>query len=409
VTGPERSVLACALQSPQGFTDARAVVGTSDFPTDSAAQLLWSVCCDIADTGTTVDPMIVLAELTRRGERRIDATELHALYALPVVAGNATHYARQVRAASRRRQLAMVGARLAQVAEDVPDLDDALTAAARESLALQLLVDEVETGPVDGLSTWDEFLGQPDRSEDWIVPGLLERMNLVMILARPGSGKSWLSRQVCLAVAAGVHPFRPHTRIDAQSTLLIDLENTPSMVRRQTRPLVSSVTALGDWSPDRAHIWARPDGINIRKHADAQLLERVIADTRPALVGIGSLWNLAERGRDDWDTTAGETIAVLNRIRRRYRCAFWIEHHMPKGSENRTPFGSSMWERFVEYGRVIDRKGPNVYALENFRSSDRDVREWPAGLYRGGTLPWTPIYDQEELELIIEASETRTA
>jgi hypothetical protein len=68
-----------------------------------------------------------------------------------------------------------------------------------------------------------------------------------------------------------------------------------------------------------------------------------------------------------------------------------------------------MWERFVEYGRVIDRKGPNVYALENFRSSDRDVREWPAGLYRGGTLPWTPIYHEEELEMLIEAGEGRLA
>jgi replicative DNA helicase len=163
---------------------------------------------------------------------------LHSLYALPVVAGNATHYARQVRAAARRRQLVAIGSRVRQIGEDVADLDEALTAAAKESLSLSLLIDETDGVPVENV-TWDAFLSVPDRSEDWIVPGLLERMNLVMMLARPGAGKSWLSRQVCLSVAAGIHPFKPGERIEPQRTLLVDLENTPSMVRKQTRPLAS--------------------------------------------------------------------------------------------------------------------------------------------------------------------------
>jgi hypothetical protein len=62
-----------------------------------------------------------------------------------------------------------------------------------------------------------------------------------------------------------------------------------------------------------------------------------------------------------------------------------------------------MWERFIEYGRVLEQRGPNVFALDNFRASDRDVREWPAGLFRGGQLPWSPIWDADELELLASA------
>lgn len=402
----ERATLGAMMQSPAAVTAARKDLTAADFWTP-ANQIIYAACCDLADDGTTIDPIVLLNELTRRGDlaRTGGAPYLHTLYALPITVTNIGHYTQQIRDTARRRQLAVIGQRLVQVAEDGTDLDDTLFTAARESLALDLLIDETADGPVEGLSTWDEFLNQPDRLEDWIVPGLLERQDVVMILSKPGSGKSWLSRQVALAVAAGVHPFRPETRIKPQSTLLVDLENPPQMVRRQTHAMAASLTRLGEWNPDLAHLWTQPGGINIRKHADAQLLERVIADTRPALVALGSLYNAFERGRDDWDTAAEETKAVFNRLRARYGCAFWIEHHMPKGAEHKNPFGSSVWERWPGFGRVIDRRGDNVYELSRSFRGDRDVREFPAGLYRGGPLPWSPIWDQDEVDQLADAGE----
>lgn len=407
----EQAVLSVMMQSAAGVTEARRMLKVSDFYR-SAHELLFALCCDLADAGTKPDPLTVLAELDRRGVtgKVGGAGYLHTLYAVPAVVGNVAYYAQQIRTSARRRQLISAGQRIAQIGEEVTDLDDALTAAARETIALELLVDETAAdGPVDGLFSWDEFLNQPDREEDWIVPGLLERQDVVMVLAKPGAGKSWLSRQMALCVAAGVHPFHADKRIEAQRTLLVDLENPPTMVRRQSRPLATSVARLGDWDPDRAHIWGLPGGLNIRKHADAQLLERVIADTRPALVCLGSLYNAFERGRDDWDTAAEETKAVFNRLRARYRCAFWIEHHMPKGAESKNPFGSSVWERWPGFGRVIDRRGDNVYELAKTFRGDRDVREFPAGLHRGGELPWSPIWDADEVELLASAGEGRVS
>lgn len=408
VEGAERAVLAAMLQAPAAVTQARRLLTAADFWTP-ANEGIFAVCCDLEDAGTVPDPQTVLAELNRRGDaqRCGGAVYLHTVYSLPVTLGNVGHYAMQVRSAARRRQLVQTGRRIAQIGTEVLDWDDALIAAARESISLMMVIDETVDGPVDGLSTWSEFLAQPDRTEDWIVPGLLERQDVVMVLAKPGAGKSWLSRQVALCVAAGVHPFKPDERIEPARTLLVDLENPPSMVRRQSRALASSVARLGEFRPEFAHLWAQPGGINIRKHADAQLLERVVAETQPAIVCLGSLYNAFERGRDDWDTAAEEAKAVFNRLRQRYRCAFWIEHHMPKGADSKNPFGSSVWERWPGFGRVIDRKGENVYAFEKTFRGDRDVREFPPGLERGGQLPWAAIWDADEVELLASAGEGR--
>lgn len=404
----ERAVLSAMIQSAGAVREARALLTVADFH-GTANEVLFAVCCDLADAGISPDPAAVLAELDRRGmaAKAGGATYIGSLYGLPTTAGNVTHYAERVRAAARRRAMVLHGRRLVQIATETPDLDDALSAAARETIALEVLIDETVDGPVEGLSTWNAFLNQPDRVEDWIVPGLIERQDVVMLLASPGAGKSWLSRQMCLCVAAGVHPFKPGERIDPQRTLLIDLENPPTMVRRQSRGPAFQVSRLGDHGGDRGHVWMRPEGLNLRTREDALLLERVIGETQPALVALGSLYKAFSRGRDDWDTAADEVRAVFDRMRSRYRCAFWLEHHMPKGSEHKNPFGSSVWERWPGFGRVIDRKGDNMWALAKTFRGDRDVREFPAGLCRGGELPWSPIWDPDEVELLADAGERK--
>lgn len=406
----ERAVLCAMLRHGHAVTAARAVLTVGDF-WQPRHQVVFSTILELADAGRTVDPTVVLTSLTQAGlvPRVVDAAYLSTVFGQPAVPENIGWYAQQIRHATRRRQLHAIATRIDQIATDIEDPDAMLQTAASELIALQLVVDEPDpTAAVTGVSTWDEFLSRPVAANSWIVPNLIERQDVFMILAPPGAGKSWLSRQLCLAIAAGVHPFKPDERIEPARTLLIDLENPPAMVQRQSHAPASQVARLGDWDSGRAHIWARPEGIDLRKHADAQMLERVVADTRPAFLALGSLYKAYQRGRDDWDTAAEETRAVFDRIRARYGCAIWLEHHMPKASEGGSrpnPFGSSVWERWPGYGRVLRRAGESQYyeLAATFRG-DRDVREIPAGLYRGGVLPWSPIYDPDELRLLAEAS-----
>jgi len=406
----EQTVLAVVLNSPPAINAAQQMVTIADFWQPRHAAM-FTAMLNLSDRGIAPDPTAVYTELGNTGQlSNVGGTAyVHTLYSRPVVAGNLSYYAGQMRTASRRRQLVKLGTRITQMATEMVDADDLMDQAAREALALDMLIDErASDAAVDGLWTWDQFLAQPDRAEDWVVPGLIERQDVIMILAGEGSGKSWLSRQICQAVAAGVHPFKPGERIPAQRTLLVDLENPLSTVRRQSRPLQSQVTRLGHWTGDNAYVWMRPEGLDLRRHADAQLLERVVAETRPALVAFGSLYKAFHTGRDSWETAADEVRAVFDRIRARHRIALWLEHHMPKGdgsSRPQMPFGSSVWQRWAGYGRVIQRRAENVYELAATFRGDRDIRQFPAGLYRGGELPWSPIWDKAEVDLLADASQ----
>jgi replicative DNA helicase len=402
----ERTVLAACLNEPAAISRARrTLTGDSFWRTDHAA--IFAAMLAVDDRQQPVTPLTVYAELRERQQlgRFVDGSYLHDLYAMPYLPP-AWAFMTVGRMATQRARVT-VARRIAQIADEVADPEAAAEALARATIELEVLIDDRgESEPVPGLSTWEEFLARPPRPSDSVVPGLLDRQEVVMILAAPGVGKSWLSRQVALCVAAGTHPFHAGKPIPPMRTLLIDLENPESTVQRQTSAPFASVHRLaGGGVDDRGFVWLYPAGLNIRKRPDAALFERVIDETGPDLVCIGSLYNLFARGSSDWDTAAEETIAVLNKIRARYRCALWIEHHMPRANEGghrQSPFGSTLWERWPSYGRVIKRIGGEFYDFTVFRGDREAGREFPLGLQRGGKLPWSPIWEAEELDLIRE-------
>jgi len=196
-------------------------------------QVIFTVMVDLADAGTPVEPTTVLAELTDRKElaKVGGAAYLHQLMTM-ASPGSAGFHADRVKLLYRTRRAAQLAERIIQIADEVsPDeLQDALAATAIE---LDLIVDETDGRAIEGLSNWRDFMSVAPDPSDWVVPGLLERQEVVMILGASGIGKSWLSRQFALCVAAGLHPFK-FTRIDPKRTLLVDLENPASTLRRQS-------------------------------------------------------------------------------------------------------------------------------------------------------------------------------
>lgn len=403
----EAAVLAGCLNDPKGTPAARrSLTPAAFFRGDNA--VIFTAIAELDDRGAPTDPYAVYDQLRQTETLTADlATRIHTLYAYPYAGPSMPWAIRRVANLARQRERSLLARRIGQIGTDVADPDQMATALIRECVQLEALIEyEADDEAVPGLTTWEDFIARPARPGDAVVPGLLDRQEVVMILAAPGVGKSWLSRQVALSIAAGLHPFHAGRRIPPMRTLLIDLENPESTVHRQVADPYNAVRLLGgDHIGDRGWFWPHTEGLNIRKRADAALLERVIADTRPDLVCIGSLYNVFHRGSSDWDTSAEETIAVLNRLRARYNCALWIEHHMPKaegGGHRGSPFGSSLWERWPSYGRVIQRVGAQFYTLAVFRGDREAGREFPVGLQRGGKLPWSPIWNQEELDLIKE-------
>lgn len=406
----ERQLLGAVLNHPALLTNLRLTLDGSEFYRPAHTEL-YALMCDLADAKISPDPTAVNAELARRGKLGRDGTlsnYIAGLYADCHTAANIGWHLQRVHEAGRVRQIqaahTRLGQRLQEHAGGQLDTGQLLDAAAQQSLALTLASDGPGNDePVPGVQTWQSFTAATDAPR-WIVPGLLRRHDTVLVLGSSGVGKSFLSRQVAICLAAGLHPFTL-TRIEPVTTLLVDLENAPDQVAEDAAGTLHGTTHItGVDTGDRGWIWPQPEGLDLRRRADAQLLERVIAQTRPQVLCMGSLYNAYRRGGDSWDQAAEDVQAVLKRLRGRYGLALWLEHHMPRSATGSghtgTPYGGTMWERWPTHGRWLRRADcpAPVYLFDRAFRGDRGDRDLPIAFKRGGRLPLTAIVDKAELD-----------
>lgn len=421
----ERAILAVLLQQPRTVGVLQLTVEESDFYRPANGELFATICAMVDELGPeNFDPILLSQRLISTG--RLNALGGPGYLAElatqgDVLPSNVSYYATRVRELSRVRRFRQMLERGLQTVEETErgwwresekghtevDLDRLQTAMAHVMLEGDLLVDEkMMDEKINGLSTWSDFLSVPDKPSDWLVRDMIERQDVWMILGGEGGGKSWFSRQMVLTLGSGIDPFRWDERIPPVRTLLIDLENAESMVRRQSRPIYHQALRLGDDGKlnEHTYIWRRPEGLNLRERRDQLLLQTVLDRVRPEFVAMGSLYNSFRKGNDDWETAAEDVKEFLNKMRTRYSCAWLLEHHMPKGTGDdrpQTPYGSSVWMRWVTHGYVMHRVGTNLWTFNPFRGA-RDARTIPAGLQRGGTFPWAPIWGADDLDAMIE-------
>lgn len=392
----ERAVIGGLLIDPTVLSEIGTLTA-SDFYRPAHASIFAAVRAAV-DSGERVDQLVVLNTLRVRGdlERVGGASYLHDCQAsIPSVA-NTSHYARFVQEAAKRRKLLEYATRLRQACLS-PDLDSALDVAAELSVAIGQEVEHTSNGP-DPLADLHElgaFAAESITRRDWVIPGLLERMDRVIVVAGEGAGKSMWMRSVAAMVGQGIHPLNPTVKIPPQRALIVDLENPPNLIRRKARHLVD---AAGGWESDRVWVWSRPGGINLRKAADQALLDHIVAHVRPALVCLGPLYKASLGGGDRGEQIAAETASALDRIRERHGCALWLEHHAPmaqQGERNLRPVESGLWSRWPEFGIAMRRDGgpgSKVFRLERFRG-DRDERCWPDELSWGSRWPFDCKWD----------------
>lgn len=412
----EHSVLGAMLNSDKALELGRFLLTGQEFFQDRH-QVIFEALGAIADAGVKPDSIVLGDYLRKRGqlEKAGGSVYLFELFQDYLGVANLGYHADIIRRAYKHRQMTEVAVRLQQMlTSSAGTLDVHLDAVARASVKLDELLDDVTSSQaIDGLSDWEEFLVQANDARKWIVEDLFEEQDVWMILAPGGSGKSWLSRQLCLSIAAGIHPFIPSLPIVPQNTLLIDLEVSDSMLRAQTQPVFEQVMSLGESVAGRGFVWRKQEGLNLRDRADAKLLERVVAETEPKFVAIGSLYKAYQKGNSDWDTAAEETRAVFDRIRKRYGVCWWIEHHMnraPGGGISGTPYGGSTWDKWPTHGRTLsaikELKEP-VFSFGATWRGDRDPRKTPPALRRTTRLlPWAPV-DQDQLDGYLQGAGIR--
>ena len=258
-----------------------------------------------------------------------------------------------------------------------------------------------QNAPVDfgRLVVWDEFVEEEfDDSYDWIIEGLLERGERVIVVAAEGVGKTMLARQMAILCACGIHPFT-YQRMKPIRTLTIDLENPERIIKRTSTDIMKRAKARSGMKKVEAQLLIKPAGLDLMKTSDREILERAIETAKPELLVMGPLYKaFVDPGGRTSESVAIEVAKYLDYVRDTYKCALWLEHHAPLGESmnNRQlrPFGSAVWSRWPEFGISLtpDIGGgiPFMYDVKHFRGA-RDERQWPTKIKRGTLFPFEVV------------------
>jgi AAA domain/AsnC-type helix-turn-helix domain len=234
----------------------------------------------------------------------------------------------------------------------------------------------------------DAFLADPEPEYDWLVPGVIERGDRIILTGPEGGGKSTFLRQLAVQVGAGVHPFTG-ARITPARVLLLDVENGRRHVRRQMRALRAAAGVRLE--PDHVFPIVRPAGLDLLEEADRGWLARVVDAVQPDLLVGGPLYKLGS-GDPSSEEAAKPVARAIDDLRDAYDCAVILEAHQPYASNGghrpERPYGASLWSRWPEFGLHLSEAGQ----LRHWRG-DRDERDWPSALQRGGEWPWSVLTD----------------
>ena len=390
---PEQMLIATCLAYPDAVTLTRGRADAEDFIDPRYQHLYTAILTEYAEAGT-VNPITVHQRATTAGLRGVDLVDLYRWQEAISSAAVAPTLADQVRDGALRYRLGLM---VGQMHQRISDTSAPVADSVSEMLAaLTQIRDGATGGTTLAAKTLGEILATEDEPEDWVIPGLFERGDRLILTGYEGLGKtSWL-RQIGICAAAGLNPvtFDP---LDRQiRVLFVDVENSERQWRRETRRMAITAERGGLGSPRdyvHVHTGARMD---LRKDRDLGLVHRLVDQYQPEILVIGPLYRLTPNGINN-DEEAAPLIAALDTLRDR-GLVLAMEAHAPKGSmgeRNLAPRGSAALMGWPEFGFGLAPKDKDendkIQTAEVVRwRGDRDRgRQWPKMLWAGGPFPWT--------------------
>lgn len=389
-----------------------------DAPTDDAPppsdyrhpghELIAHTIQAMRDDLKPVDTLTVADALGARDLLRLGGLPyLHELITKACVPASIAYYRDIITEAAGRRRLATLGTQLQAAAQAPGDLPLAAllhdAAGAIDNVAATSAPPQPESMP--GL-TIDNFLAGTDEDDDydWLVPGLLERTDRLILTAPEGVGKSTLLRQWGIQIAAGIHPVTNEPTPPAR-VLILDLENSKKQTRRKLRPLHAKVAHQLQSSNLIVH--CKTEGIDLTTDDDRTWLDNLLAHHQPDLLITGPIYKMATGNPND-EQDSKPVAMHLDAMRARHGITLLLEAHPRKGEGGKKrpmePYGWSGWMRWPEFGIFLSEEGD----LQPWRGM-RDERLIPHVLQRGGEWPWMPVVNLAEQRWIAIKAAVRTA
>lgn len=383
----EAATLAACMMTKPARDRARRQVVSADFY-DIRHQRIWDAMSELDRTQEGVDPSSLRIML--QAQHPTSAELLPGLLTWPAVPEHVETYAKTVREWAVRRRV-YSEAVVAQQKALNPEID-ALTLASSTATAFTRIRDTGDTEDAAAL-TMAEVLAGVDVERDWLVHGLLERRDRLMLTGEEGLGKSHLMRQLAVMAAAGLDPFDSSIRVPPISVLIVDCENSLPQIRRAIRPVVGFAAKYGYQLP-RLNVLPTPR-MDITGDRDLARLHREMDACQPDLVVIGPLYRLFPRALNT-DDEAAPVLAALDTLRDR-GAALIIEAHAGHGEgkgkvRDLRPRGSSALMGWPEFGYGMRARADGGADLVPWRG-DRDSRAWPTQLrHDNAGVRWIPNY-----------------
>lgn len=389
----EQSVLGGMMLSPSACAEVLTMLRPSDFNVPKH-ELIFAAIVELHQDGAPVDVVAVTDELIKTGElqRAGGPDYVHTLTSVVPTAASSGYYAGIVKDASTARGLVEIGHRL-QAGGGEPGVR--LASALNE---LHELRDQAAAGTEDAHVRWlRDVLDVPEEDDayDWVIPGVLERQDRLMLSAAEGVGKSTFMRQFAVLAAAGIHPFafKPMKPI---RVLVVDAENSERQWRRATRDLADRALQNGVRDPRGNVALHCVNVMDLTTASDLGRVHKWMDESQPDLLVLGPLYRMA-RGSLNNDDDVQPVLRALDSLRER-DVAMLIEVHAgharsTSGERELRPRGSSALLGWPEFGIGLRRDKDLVnsrarYSLVRWRG-DRDARTWPQ-LVRGQQWPWEP-------------------
>lgn len=413
----EQALLGSALAWPDRCAEVVASVEPECFLKPNHGELA-ALIGGMVRRGQGIDLVAVAGQAAAQGVRRwSDPVELLSMSQRAFVPQMAPEHAARVRELSGRRKLAEGAQRATQRLQSLSEDGEVRTITAE----LRRYCDEAEAVAVDhsrpAPAGMGSFLAEED-THDWLVPGLLEKMDRTIITGGEGGGKSVLCSQIAACLAGGVHPFSGNVLGSGNQNvrvLVLDCENSPAQSRRRYRQVIRRVDMKRDMDGRNPVVWdewmqidMRPAGVDLLSSRDVSWVEHALSVCAPDLLVMGPLYKLHHEDAND-EKAAREVAWVLDGLRERYGVALLTEAHSGKakdpvsGQRLTAPIGSSVWLRWPEFGFGL--RPSNDAPMQSGRATKVDVvpwrgtreeRAWPTGLSWGHTLPWIADADYEE-------------
>lgn len=422
----EEALLGAMLLSRDAIMAAEQLLTAVDFYKPLHVQL-YAAMTAVYASGSAVDPVTIAEYLRQHGqlEQLGGPGQLARIQAATPASANAPHYARIVAQLAAVRRALTGAAQLADAAYDAFGRGDTGglhqltvdTDAVGELVQLAHTIgDRIEVpGAVVDPAVLLEDLVAMEFDYRWLVPGLVRRMDRIMLTGLEGfSGKTEHNFQWAVQFASGIHPWTRAREFPPLRVTYMDFENALDQLAARARRLCK---AAGDaYRPGQLHVRALPEGLNIRSARGFGFLDAVCERDRPDVLILGPIYRMfeGERGMAKHSEEVAEDVTRrLDRLRVRHNLALMIEAHAPHGSEgdraNLRPYGASLWMRWPEIGvglapmKTRDPQTrklvlvPGKFTYDFWRGTrDQDLRRpWPTAIQRWNNWSFIPAHDEE--------------